>query len=987
MIYNIALVKNLIILIVFFLSLFNLIGQSEHLDSTYKRISIMADDSTKAYELIKLCNKYLGVDIKKAIHHSKEVIALSKKIKHKKTEILGYYFAFVSFATHGKVDSCMYYANLGEKMAEQENELKLLSDIYSAYVQVYQELSDNKNAIKYGFKNIELMEKSKNNSKLGRAYSDLSDLYLEKYDTANALKFVLKSYDSYKKTDNVLQIANMYRNAGNLKWSKYDFQTAKNYYLKAIEDLGENHRNILFAFLGISRILEGKERLEYLKKAENASLSTNVVRYLPYIYLSIGDYYKNEEKDYSNSIKYYIKGIKFEDKIDNVEFAHELLNGISEVFIKTGEIDSAIFYINKSMATAKKLNLKKVVRDNYFKLYTMYKKLPNSDSALHYLELSNIYKDSIYNNSISQNNAEAYAKYETGKKEAQIVKQKLKIELEEKRRNRIIFGGIALLLLSGLIFQWFVNRQRRKNKETELALKLKDAESKNLKELNDSKSRFFANITHEFRTPLTLIIGPLQDVIGKIKGENKEILKIAHSNSKRLLTLVNDILDLSTLEEGSPELNKSNVCLFAFLKRVFYSYESYAKIRQISTEMVLPPNKDVLVNIDLEKLEKIINNLLSNAFKYTETGGSVKLLVDLKEEEVFIEVKDTGVGIDEKDIKHIFERYYQGSNSENITGTGIGLSFADRLAKMMGGSISVESKRNEGSTFTLQIPLEFSKDCPENMQETEIDESISGKSSSNYKIKAIFADKPRVLIVEDNYEMQKYLSGILKEYFHIDLAENGFEGLKKLKENKYDLVSSDVMMPGMDGFVFRQEINKNLEWRNIPFILLTARSLKEDKLKGFKLGIDDYITKPFNAIEYIARINNLIKNKQEREKWIDEKSEDTILPKEKSVDNEVINEIEKMILKNIDNPDFNVSVMATKMGYSPRNLSRLTKKLIGLTPVNLILEVRLQKAYQLLKSNKYKTVSEVRYEVGIDNASYFSKKFTERFGVRPGDVA
>jgi len=978
-------VKNLILLIIFFLSLFNLFGQSERLDSAYERISTMPDDSTKAYELIKLCNKYLGVDINKAIQHSKEVIALSKKIKHKKTEILGYYFAFVSFATHGKVDSCMYYANLGEKMAEQENELKLLSDIYSAYVQVYQELSDNKNAIKYGFKNIELMEKSKNNSKLGRAYSDLSDLYLEKHDTANALKFVLKSYDSYKKVNNVLQIANMYRNAGNLKWSKYDFQTAKNYYLKAIEELGENHRNILFAFLGISRILKGKERLEYLKKAEKASFSTNVVRYLPFIYLSIGDYYKNEEKDYDNSKKYYIKGIKFEDKIENVEFAHELLNGISEVFIKIDQIDSAIYYINKSMATAKNLNLKKVVRDNYYKLYTMYKKLPNSDSALHYLELSNIYKDSIYNNSISQNNAEAYAKYETGKKEAQIIKQKLKIELEEKRRNRIVFGGIALLLLSGLIFQWLVNRQRRKNKETELALKLKDAESKNLMELNNAKSRFFANITHEFRTPLTLIMGPLQDVIGKIKGENKEILKIAHSNSKKLLTLVNDILDLSTLEEGNPELNKTSTCLFAILKRVFYSYESYAKIRQIRTEIVFKQKNDILVNIDLEKLEKILNNLLSNAFKYTEVGDSVKFLVDLKDEVVFISVEDSGVGIDEKDIKHIFDRYYQGSNSENITGTGIGLSFASRLAKMMGGDISVVSKKGSGSVFTLRLPLDIVSDkCLEGMKADRKEEPKS--ESTSYKVRAIFDDKPKILVVEDNYEMQKYLLSILEDYFYVELAENGFEGLKKLKNNKYDLVSSDVMMPGMDGFVFRKEMNNNPEWRSLPFILLTARSLKEDKLKGFKLGVDDYITKPFNATEYIARINNLIKNKKERDKWVDEKIDNSSQLKGNFADNKLMKEIEKLILDNIDDSNFKVSDLATKAGCSPRNLSRLTKKIIGLTPVNLILEVRLQKAYQLLKSNKYKTVSEVRYEVGIDNASYFTKKFTERFGLRPGDV-
>jgi len=975
--------KSFIISFFFIVFTINIgLGQTAELDSMQRMIERMPDDTAKVYAILKLCNRHLGIDLSKAIEYSKDAITLSKRINNKRAEIKSYYFAFVGYATSGQVDSCFYYADLGAKMAKEEKQDKLLSEIYSVYIYVYQALSDNENAMKYGFKNIELMEKSENFRKLGVAYTDVSDLYLEKHDSINALKFYEKAFKNFKLAKDKLQIANTYRSLGQVKWEGFNSEKAKSYYFDAIESMDKDDINLFFAYMGLSDSYDGEKQMYYLQKADSIGLVTNNFRFLPYIYLRMGNYVLKNNKDYNRAKKYYLKGLFYENKIGDVAYVHDLLSKLSDVYIKTGPIDSAIYFINQSMITAKKLGLRAVIQDNYNKLYLVYKSISIVDSALLYHELSAKLKDSLYNENISKNNSEANAKYETKKKEAQIVKQKLKIELEKKRRNRIVFGGIALLLLVGIAFQWLVNRQKRKNKENELALKLKKAETQNLKELNDAKSKFFANITHEFRTPLTLIMGPLQDVIGKIKGENKETLKIAHSNSKKLLNLVNDILELSTLEEGTPELNKSKTCLFDFVKRIFYFYESYAKVRQIETKIELPDQKDILVELDLEKMEKILNNLLSNAFKYSEAGGFVKLILKVNNNDVYISIKDTGVGIDKQDIEHIFDRYYQGQNAENITGTGIGLSFANRLAKMMGGDISVVSKKGEGSTFTLHLPLNISVDCPEDSGEANFEEKmIEGKA---YEPNISFSGKPKVLIVEDNYEMQKYLKSILEDYFEIEFADNGFEGLKKLKDNKYDLISSDVMMPGMDGFVFKQEINKNLEWRNIPFILLTARSLKNDKLRGFKLGVDDYITKPFNATEYIARINNLINNKHEREKWIDERIEN-VSPKNKNED-ELISKLESVIVDNISNTEFKVAQLATEVSCSKRNLSRLTKKIIGLTPVNLILEIRLQKAYQLLKSNKYKSISEVRYEVGIDNASYFTRKFVERFGIRPGEV-
>ena len=931
--------------------------QNIDVDSLLKVLSQKNHDTIKISASLDLAWYYMYTKTDSAIFYAEKALNLSQANNYKENISASYIALGICYNTKTEYSKALSYLNKSLKI---ENELLSKNPDFSSYKRgllvtnldignIYFFQGNYAQAIEHYFQTLKLAEEIDFKKAICLSSGNIGLCYKDLKDYTKALEYNYKALGVAIETGNKSDLHQCYNNLGDIYFVMSELDSAKMYFTNCLN----------------------------INKEDNNE--PNLVK----TYVNLANVYTKEKK-YDKALRYYKLSLELSEKLDLKDGQINVNFMMGKYFSLLKNYKSAINHFTKSLELAKEIgNLQFVMQTNN-ELSLLYQNIGDYKKALQYYIDKSITEDSIFTLKSNEKIAGIEARYEIEQKDNEIAKQKLQIEKESKRRNYLIFGSIALLLLVILIYQWIANRQKRKNKETELALKLKKAESKNLKELNNAKSRFFANITHEFRTPLTLIMGPLQDVIGKIKGEDKEILKIAHSNSKKLLTLVNDILDLSTVEEGSPELNKSETCILSFLKRIFYSYESYAKIRQIGTEIVIAEGNDVLVNIDLAKLEKIINNLLSNAFKYTESGGSVKLLVDMKKDTVFITVKDTGVGIDEKDIKYIFERYYQGLNSENITGTGIGLSFANRLAKMMGGKISVESKRKEGSIFTLQLPIVIIKECIEDLG--ALQGGINIEEKADYKVKAIFADKPRILIVEDNYEMQKYLSGILKEYFHIDLAENGFEGLKKLKENKYDLVSSDVMMPGMDGFVFRQEMNKNLERRNIPFILLTARSLKEDKIRGFKLGVDDYITKPFNATEYIARINNLIKNKQERDKWINDKMEDINLPSEKNNDSDMIKELEKIIIKNIDNPDFKVTKLAIMSNCSPRNLSRMTKKLIGLTPVKLILEVRLQKAYQLLKSNKYKTVSEVRYEVGIDNASYFTRKFVERFGVKPGEL-
>ncbi|HEB62116.1 MAG TPA: tetratricopeptide repeat protein, partial [Bacteroidetes bacterium] len=727
--------------------------QNIDVDSLLKVLSQKNHDTIKISASLDLAWYYMYTKTDSAIFYAEKALNLSQANNYKENISASYIALGICYNTKTEYSKALSYLNKSLKI---ENELLSKNPDFSSYKRgllvtnldignIYFFQGNYAQAIEHYFQTLKLAEEIDFKKAICLSSGNIGLCYKDLKDYTKALEYNYKALGVAIETGNKSDLHQCYNNLGDIYFVMSELDSAKMYFTNCLN----------------------------INKEDNNE--PNLVK----TYVNLANVYTKEKK-YDKALRYYKLSLELSEKLDLKDGQINVNFMMGKYFSLLKNYKSAINHFTKSLELAKEIgNLQFVMQTNN-ELSLLYQNIGDYKKALQYYIDKSITEDSIFTLKSNEKIAGIEARYEIEQKDNEIAKQKLQIEKESKRRNYLIFGSIALLLLVILIYQWIANRQKRKNKETELALKLKKAESKNLKELNNAKSRFFANITHEFRTPLTLIMGPLQDVIGKIKGEDKEILKIAHSNSKKLLTLVNDILDLSTVEEGSPELNKSETCILSFLKRIFYSYESYAKIRQIGTEIVIAEGNDVLVNIDLAKLEKIINNLLSNAFKYTESGGSVKLLVDMKKDTVFITVKDTGVGIDEKDIKYIFERYYQGLNSENITGTGIGLSFANRLAKMMGGKISVESKRKEGSIFTLQLPIVIIKECIEDLG--ALQGGINIEEKADYKVKAIFADKPRILIVEDNYEMQKYLSGILKEYFHIDLAENGFEGLKKLKE-------------------------------------------------------------------------------------------------------------------------------------------------------------------------------------------------------------
>ena len=322
-------------------------------------------------------------------------------------------------------------------------------------------------------------------------------------------------------------------------------------------------------------------------------------------------------------------------------------------------------------------------------------------------------------------------------------------------------------------------------------------------------------------------------------------------------------------------------------------------------------------------------------------------------------------------------------------GTGVGLALAKELAKLLQGDLTFKSEWGKGSTFTLHLALKKEYLSMETVEEIPINsDKESPRVLPTFQPLFINKEKPKLLIVEDNPEMSRYLEQSLSENYQCTTATDGRDALNKLKLFDFHCITSDVMMPNMDGFIFRSMVNEYPQWRQIPFLLLTARYLEADKLKGFQLGIDDYVTKPFSTKELQARIYNLIRNKIERDEFL--KTEQSLSKAHEtvalSVEQRLLKKAEQTVLDNIDQADFKVTDLAKQIGYSSKQLGRIIKKLTGLSSVAFILEIRLQKARELLEKRTFGTVTEVMYEVGIQSTSYFTRKFTERFGKNPSEV-
>jgi signal transduction histidine kinase/ligand-binding sensor domain-containing protein/DNA-binding response OmpR family regulator len=597
----------------------------------------------------------------------------------------------------------------------------------------------------------------------------------------------------------------------------------------------------------------------------------------------------------------------------------------------------------------------------------------------------------------------------------------------------VIFFGLVLYGVR----RYEMNRVNLKNQ-----VKLDEVKLKEKEETDKMKSRFFANISHEFRTPLTLILGPTEKIISSTKEEEtQKQTGLIKRNAARLLNLVNQLLDLSKLEAGKLQLQASKGNIVTFVKGLTMSFESLAERKDVKLKVIAEMN-DIELYFDRDKMAKILANLLSNAFKFTGEGGEITVALTLipsnsgkgmsnlsavalakaegqGERKVVISVKDTGIGISEEELPKLFDRFYQvdSSQTREHEGTGIGLALTKELVELHHGKIRVASQVGKGSEFIVELPVgkeHLRQDEIVDRHETDtnvilnnlpageagaknlthiVEDSVShfdpagaGQAKLSVTVEN-HEDKTLILVVEDNADVREYIKDSLGSSFTIEMASNGEQGVKKATEIIPDLIISDIMMPKMDGNELTRRIKNDERTSHIPVILLTAKSEQESKLEGLETGADDYLTKPFDTKELLIRIKNLITIRRKlQEKFSGEKIISRQVEKKLShLDEKFLSKVLEVAEKHLSEEEFSIEDFGNEVGMGRVQLHRKLKALTGKSPSLYLRSVRLAKAKKMIEE-KQGNISEIAYSVGFSTPIYFTKCFKEEFGYTPSNI-
>ena len=541
-------------------------------------------------------------------------------------------------------------------------------------------------------------------------------------------------------------------------------------------------------------------------------------------------------------------------------------------------------------------------------------------------------------------------------------------------------------------------------------LRYEQIEKNQLKNLDALKTQFFTDISHEFRTPLSLILGPSEEILASdaINSDMRHKAQLINRNSKKLLYLIDELMTFQKLDQGKLQLKPQQVEMLGFVKDIYQNFQHLAQKKEI--EFTITADKEsYLVHADAGKMEMVLNNLLFNAFKYVPQQGSITITMHLcnsqqlpspppssHQQWLQVSVEDNGKGISDTDFSHLFDRYFQSNNA--LKGTGVGLSLTKSLVELHGGIITAKSEPGVKTSFSFYLPIDATSSATVPNKESVaieqkyvfdydindlVDDSILSKGEHLDRSKA----KDTLLLVDDNVEVLDYLEMVFQNQYNIVRAENGVQALAYLENHEPDLIISDVMMPEMDGITLCKEIKTNVLISHIPIILLTAKATVDNTLEGLKIGADDYVPKPFYPDVLRVKVQNFIEAKKRFIERFVQTEGGVVIPKNithNPLDEEFMNNVLAAINKNMDNEEFSVEELGSMVAMSRSNLFRKLKAITGQTPVEFIYFIRMNKAMQLLLERKH-SVSQISFEVGFKSPSSFTKSFKKQFGKAPTD--
>ncbi|WP_190810713.1 response regulator [Flagellimonas sp. S3867] len=1008
-------------------------------------------DTVTVKLLLDIANTYRGVNLDTSYLYAKKAFNLASNISYdygmaSADKIKGTYFLYT-----GVMDSSVMYYENGQKLFRKLGDLDGVHDINYNLGLLHSSISEYDKAISYYQKDFAFRNEIGDTLGIADGYLNIGAVYLYKGDNKKAYKNLTASIPYFEQAGDQLSVAKVNFNLGTIQWNYSNYDLALKDFFASLTVFEEEEDRYLLAscFENIAGVYENMENyksaLKYyraslhnseevgdarLTASNNHSLGVVMDKYgqrdsaLYYFDKSLQLSQESNFRDLS-SLNYHSlgvlhgkdnasKGIEFLNKsislkkvieLDNFNIATSLYE-LGTIQANQNQFANARKNFEEGWKVSRLTDSKEIKSKLSFALYKLNKNMGNQTHALTYLEEYHQLKDSIFDDEANKNLVAREIQYETAKKDqqielltkerelkqAEVAAQEALLKQNTTQRNLLLAGIVSVLIISILLFRNYL-----------VKLRAKEMVNKKQREFVTLRSRFFANVSHEFRTPLTLILGPLKDLLSSNKEnqEHQESYELMKRNSEKLLGLVNQLLDLAKLEAGALPLQVREDNLKTFLKTVTASFSSWADYQNIKFNVTIA-DEISSAWFDGDALEKILNNLLANAFKFTSKNGSVdfkaKLIIRNKTEgeSIKIAVQDTGKGIASSDLDKVFDRFYQAEASQTGAkkGTGIGLALVKELTELHHGNIAVESEEAKGTTFTLILPIsEEQFDASEitpvvSEQPSTIKDSIPSRPSKTLKEEeTIKKDLPLVLIVEDNDDVRSYVIKNLNNTYNIKEATNGVEGFDIAQKVVPDLIISDVMMPDMDGLSLCKKLKEDEKTSHIPVILLTALASQASKVEGIETGADDYIIKPFDKKELIARVKNLIDQRQRlREKYSRQLTLEPKVLAITSVDERFLEKIVRILEQRLDDSSFGVEDLAKETGMSRTQLFRKMRALLNQSPQDFIRDFRLKRAAQLLE-NKAGNISEIAYQVGFNNLSYFTKRFKELFGKTPSEYS
>lgn len=885
-----------------------------------------------------------------------------------------------------KGDSLGYYI---DKYTQEENHYGLclaynaLGRNHRNKAEYAEALAAHNKALEYAVLAVDTPEIVQAYNNLGTDYRRLGELKEASKHHYKALEHCERYSDksSYGAVKNRVVslngIGNIHLSMGDMKVAEKAFRQALAGETQLGSDLG---RAINFANLGA--IFESYEQYDSAKVYYTLSMECNrKINSTRGIALCHNYFGKLHEiaGEYDSALAEYTQAYELMADGSDKWHAFEAELSMARVNMLMGRRKDAVKYLAECMATAEETH-------SYEYLATIYRLMANHaeqqgdyPTALRHYKQSVAYEDSLRGQETEEQLRDLYVDYEKGQSMLQVETIRTAYEAEVKAKRQVQFTAITISICALIIIAllWYAQHTRR-------------ASIKVLQRMEHMRTTFFTNITHEFRTPLTVILGLsgklLQDE--SISEERKHSLASIERQGKSLLQLVNQLLDLTRLASGTADTNWVKGDVVTYVRHTLDGYTDYALLRKIALGFHAQVDEMEICFVP-EYIDKIVRNLLSNAFKYTPEGGRIDVDLVIEKETAVLQVTDSGQGIPTEDMAHVFELFYQGGNNKDMVGTGIGLPFVKQMAEEMGGSVEVRNSKRQGAQFRVRIPREQPQRIVAQSKTWALANIATGNKETTADATKVHTqgERPVVLIAEDNTDIAEYITLLLCQRYEVHVANDGYEALMKAEELNPDLLITDIMMPEMDGYELCSQIRQSDLLCHIPIIVVTARGEDTDRIRGLEEGADAYLQKPFNAEELMVRVEKLIEQRRmlklQLEKMI------TPIPGDHDgltrEDREFLCQLNEIINDYMDSGKVNVEFLSEKMCMSRSQLYRKVRAITSYSTNAYIQNIRMERAKQMLLSTN-DSVSDIAMRCGFDDTSYFTRIFRNVHGCTPSEV-